>query len=119
MDNLRINFLNITNQQPHPDQKGYEIYYFRSREQADHFEELLKEKELFYERDEQRQSSSTIFLFGVKTKDIEKIDPLNYLALGRFRKPMIADKNARWVVVFIGLGLLVFALIGFILSNRS
>jgi hypothetical protein len=118
MDNLRINFLNITNQQPHPDRKGYEIYYFRTPEQANHFEELLKEKDLFYERGEQGQSSSTVYLFGVKTKDIEKIDPLNYLALGRFRKPMIPDKKARWVVVLIGLGLLLFALIGFFLSNR-
>jgi hypothetical protein len=118
MDNLRINFLNITNQQPHPDQKGYEIYYFRTPEQANHFEELLKEKGLFYERGIQGQGQSAVHLFGVKSKDIEKIDPLNYLALGRYRKPMIPDKNARIVVVIIGLGLLLFALIGFVLSNR-
>lgn len=116
MDPLRISIFNITNQQPHPTKEGYEVYYFRQLNQADLFEALLKEGSFFFERARQPHTRGTMYLFGVKSKDIESIDKLNYRALGEFRKPMIRDNASRYIVIIVGV-LIVFAAIVGALMN--
>lgn len=120
MDPFRSKFLyKFTNQMPHPDRKGYEVYHFTSLDEADFFENQLKEKNLFYERAEDSINQKTIHLFGVKSDDLSAVDSANYLTKGTFRKPMVADKTARYFLVFFGLGVIVFAIIGFFISaNR-
>lgn len=102
---------------PHPERRGYEVYHFHKIEEADFFEDLLKKKNLFYERAEDQIKDTTIYLFGVKSDDMDAVDSANYLTKGTFRKNMVSDKFLRYLLVILGLGLIGFAFLGYYLSN--
>jgi hypothetical protein len=118
MDPFRSKFfLKFTNQMPHPERRGYEIYHYKNIEEADYFESLLKEKNLFYERDEDQINGIPIYLFGVKSEDMDQVDTANYLAKGKFRANIVSNKFWRYALVLLGLALIAFAFLGYYLSN--
>jgi hypothetical protein len=120
MDPFRSKFLyKFTNQMPHPERKGYEVYHFGTLAEADFFENQLKEKKLFYERAEDVINDKTIYLFGVKADDMDAVDSANFLTKGTYRNPMVTDKTLRFALVIFGLAIIAFAVIGYIISNSN
>jgi len=118
MDPFRSKFfLKFTNQMPHPERRGYEVYHFYKIEEADFFEDQLKQKNLFYERAEDQVRDSTIYLFGVKSDDMDAVDSANYLTKGKFRTNIVSNKFWRYTLVLFGLALIAFAFLGYYLSN--
>jgi len=110
LDNLDIS-LGFTNYYRHPTRKNYMIIEYKVIEHADYFESLIKEKKFFYERDEDSK-----LLFAVRLGDFDAVNRLNFETRGKFRKPMIRDKGARWVIVIMGFVLVLFAILSFLMS---
>lgn len=117
LDNLTIPILSLVNHQSHPTRPGYLVYYFKQREHAEYFEEMMKEKGLFYERFDEFRNKEHIYWFGVREQDHDAVEIINYTVKGKFRQPLIKDKGARYVVLGVGVLAILLAIIGAIISN--
>jgi hypothetical protein len=109
--------LRVANYQKHPTNDLYKVFFFYKKEQADFFASLLEENKLFFERDEDVKNGEPIYLFAIKTKDLEKVYTLNNIAIGKYRGNLIKSKYGRAFVVAFGLFIVLFALIGYLLSR--
>lgn len=109
--------LNVTNSQDHPTDDMFKVFHFKTKEQASYFEELLKEKSIHFESDEEFAHGKTLYLFGIRKNDIDAVTKLNYLAIGKFRKPFIANSSFKWFVLILGASVLALALVGFFLKK--
>ena len=108
---------NVTNFSEHPSNSLYTVYKFKSGEESNTFQELLEKASLFYEADEAENSYGPIFVVAVKNKDEKLATKLNYLALGKYRKPIIENKVTRVIIYAILIVILSIATLGFFLSK--
>jgi hypothetical protein len=67
---------------------------------ADHFQLLLQENSIPFERDN-GESTEEIILFGIKKEHYDRAVKLNFLAWGKHRKPLIQNKFAGWLLILI------------------
>jgi len=109
-------FTNITN---HPTDEGYDVYKYKMQEQADYFVQMLEEKNIKFERhSEKDERGMTIYYVAVRKSVSSVANHLNFLAIGKYRKPFIPDRALRIVVVAISVFLIAFAIAGYFISNR-
>lgn len=109
--------LNVTNCQDHPSNEAYKVFHFFSKEEADYFESLLNEKKISFERDEEFAKEKMMYLFGIHVSDYKKVNKLNYLTIGKYRKPLIKNNFLKWFILLFGFSLLLFALISFFMNK--
>ena len=117
LDNLE-NILNITNYRDHPTRPGYTVFHSFDENYAHDFKKLLEENNIWFETDTDKKDGKTIYLFGVRNSDLKKVVKLNYLVIGKYRKPFIPNKFFRWFVVLLGIFLVFVAIIGYLKSNH-
>lgn len=100
----------------HPTNRKKKVFFFKDPEHAAYFESLLRENNFKYEVQVDEEGDNTIY-FGVATSDFEKVKKLNFLTIGKFRKPFIPDKSFRLILIIISMGVLLTAIIGAIVSS--
>jgi hypothetical protein len=108
---------NITNYADHPSNPLYLVYKFKTIEESKTFQELLAESSLFYEADEAENVYGALYVVAVKNKDESLATKLNYLAIGKYRKPIVNNIVVRTIIYAITVVILGFALVGFYLSS--
>lgn len=106
----------LVNIKDHPTNQKKKVFYYKEREQADHFENLLIKEALYFEKQIDEAGDQTIY-FGVRTTDFERVKKLNYLTIGHFRKPFIPDKAFRIILILVSLMVLGLAIAGALLSE--
>ncbi len=116
MDDMSEGILQVTNHRNHPTNPYYKVFFFYIDEQADYFESLLNEKNIWYERDLDTSRGKNMHLFGIKMTHLKEVDQLNYLAIGKYRKPIFENKTLRYGVVVFGVFLIILGIIGYFLS---
>jgi len=116
MDDMNEGILRVTNHQTHPTNKNYKVFFFYIEEQADYFESLLKEKGIWFERDQEDNKGKMMYLFGIKMTNVREVNQLNYLAIGKYRKPIFQNKAVRYGIVIFGVVMLIMGVIGYFLS---
>jgi hypothetical protein len=116
LDNLE-NILNITNYREHPTRPGYTVFHFFDDKQAEDFKKLLSDKAIWFETDTDKKDNKTIYLFGVRNSDLKTAVMLNYLVIGKYRKPFIPNAFFRWFVIFLGLAVVTLAIIGYLKTS--
>lgn len=92
------------------------VLFFDHRKQADLFESLLVQYDIFFERDLDERKSFFVY-YAVKKIDFENVKILNDEAKSKIRKPFIPDNFLRYTVLalfFIAFGL---AVAGYIAAN--
>lgn len=109
--------LRVTNYQNHPTNNAYKVFFFYNKEQANYFVSLLKEKNIWFEQDEDVKANAPIYLFGIKKKDLEKVHVINNITIGKFREKLIPSKAGRIVVIVIGLSIIIFSILGYFMSK--
>ncbi len=114
---LSIPILTLMNHQPHPTRPGYLVYHFKMKAHADYFEELLLGEGLYHERFDEERKGEWVYWFGVREQDHDPVEIINYTVKGKFRKPLIKDKAARMFVIAFGILIILFAIVGAIMSN--
>lgn len=110
----RIGTLGLVNYKEHPVDNRYKVFNFNTKAEADYFEQLLNEKKITYEKDQEKVEDKavinlvpsegkmmTMFLFAVNQRDFDKAQKANYLVSAKYRQPTIKNKYLR-------IGLLVF-----------
>ena len=113
MDNIDEGMIKLTNHNDHPTNKAYKVFFFYKEEQSNFFKKTLEEENIFYEYGEDENSRGKIFLFGVRKTDNLKVSKLNYITLGKFRDPFIKQKWAQYLVIFLSIFIVLFAIISF------
>ena len=109
--------IRVANYQNHPTNDFYKVFFFYEEAQADFFEGLLKEANIWYERSLGEKKGEPLHLFGIKKKDLNKVYRLNNIAIGKFRRKFVPNKYQRIAVVLVGFIIVLIALIGFIKSR--
>ncbi|MGV6861612.1 MAG: hypothetical protein ACWA41_07555 [Putridiphycobacter sp.] len=128
----RIGTLGLVNYKDHPTDNRFKIFNFNSLDEANYFETLILDKRIKFEKDtEEVENKSTInlvpsngemmtmYLFAVDQRDFEKAQQANFLVSAKFRKPTINNKFIKWTLLLVFLGSLIFALIGYFISNSQ
>jgi len=100
----------------HPTQKDYRVFNFNSLKEADLFEEKLKAARIIYERDVEEHEKEPLYLFGVHYRDFAKAQDANFMVSAETRKPLIPNGFLRYGFILIVLGIITFALIGYMKS---
>ena len=113
MDHL----FDLTNYRIHPSDKSYNVYHFTKPEQAAYFETLLIEYKLHFERYNEKKGDRLVYYFGIKRVDENTSNQLNNLTLGRYRRKFIPDRTIRLGIMFLSVGILLLAIVGFIKSR--
>ena len=106
-------FVNIKD---HPTNQKKRVFFYKDTEQADYFENLLIQEQLYFEKQIDTEGDQTIY-FGIKSTDFERVKKLNYLTIGHFRKPFIPDRAFRIILIIISLFVLGLAIAGALLSS--
>lgn len=106
----------LVNINEHPTNVKKKVFFYKDLEQAHHFENLLRESKIKFEKQIDEEGDQTIY-FGVNKADFERVKKLNYLTIGHFRKPFIPDAYLRYFVITISIIILVFAFVGAWLNN--
>lgn len=105
--------INLTNLKDHPHDPHRMAYFFKHNEHANYFEGLLVEYKIKYEKHVEEE----INYFIIKKSDRKTTDRLNYLCIGKFRKPFIPDKLFGYVLIVISFLILALAITGAVVSN--
>jgi len=106
--------INLTNQTDHPKDPHKTAYFFKQNEHANYFESLLIEHKIKFEKHIEEE----INYFIVRRSDENITKNLNYLCIGKFRKPFIPDKMIGYVMIVISLLIIGMAITGAIVSNK-
>jgi hypothetical protein len=109
--------LRVTNYKDHPTNQFYKVFFFYKEEQANYFEELLKEKNIFFERDEDLKLGESIYLFAIKKKDLTVVYRLNNIVIGKFRGKFISNKYGRIALIIFGFAVIAVAIMGYFKSR--
>jgi hypothetical protein len=108
--------LRVTNHQNHPTSKYHKVFFFYIEEQASYFEALLQERNIWFEKGSELNKEKMMYLFGIKLTNVREVDQLNYLAIGKYRKPIFENKYLRYGVVLFGAIIILLGIIGYFLS---
>lgn len=108
---------NFTNKLRHPTQDQMVVYRFYDRRQADTFTELLVDSGIDFEAQVDEDDERKPTYFGVKRVLEERVDRLNYLAIGKHRDKFIAAAPIRWITLTIALVVLLLAIFGAITQS--
>ncbi|MBK9176683.1 MAG: hypothetical protein IPM46_10195 [Flavobacteriales bacterium] len=103
---------NLTNYAEHPTEPGWLIFRFREDGQAAEFVQLLQADGLRHERDTE---GGPPYMVAVKQHHRSVAVRLNYIVLGRHRKPFLADAVLRWGVIALVTAIILLALVGALL----
>jgi hypothetical protein len=100
----------------HPTNRNKKVFYFKVHQHANYFENLLIEEKIVYEKQLDEEGDQTIY-YGVRIADFEHAKRLNYLTIGKFRKPFIPDRSFRIILFLVSIIILGMAIAGAIISN--
>jgi hypothetical protein len=105
--------LGLVNYVQHPTNPNYIVYRFAEKGRAESFEAALKEQDIWYEKDKEDKRGKEYTLFGIHKTDFKRTEKLNYTVEAKHKKPFIPFLGLRMIVLFIGLGLLTLAIVGY------
>ncbi len=123
----RIGTLGLVNYKDHPTDNRYKVFNFNTKAEADYFEQLLKEKNIWYEKDEEEVEDKGVinlvpsegktinmYLFAIKQRDFDKVQKINYLVSAKFRQPTIKNKYLRIGLLIFFFLVLILGIIGYL-----
>ena len=117
LDDMNEGFLQVTNHKEHPSNKAYKVFFFYSKQESDYFKFLLEENNIFYEQDTDKTKRGSIYLFGIRKTDLKKVGKLNYATLGKFRKPIFANKKLKYFILVLGVFILLITFISYLMNK--
>lgn len=112
------NLFNLTNYREHPEEKDYQVFFFYNLDQAAFFETQLINEGISFETVKEEEAEKTVVLFGIHKRDFRRAQIQNDLSFAAFKKPFISNKFIRYSILFITIGLIIFALFGYFISEN-
>lgn len=94
------------------------VINYNSLEEAEMFEQLIKETGIYYEKAEEEVEDYTMYLFAVHEKDFDKAQKINFKVHGTHRSPMIKHRGFRWAIVIFFFLVLGLAIVGYVKNTK-
>jgi len=111
--------VNLTNFYDHPGDNRFLVFKFFDEKVAEEFKSLLDEQAINYETDQSYNEANNLALFvAVNKSDREKATKANYLAFGKYRKPMIPNKILRYGFLIVVFLMIALAIVGALISSK-
>lgn len=114
----RIGVLGLVNYINHPTDKGYKVFNFNTKREADLFEEELNKNRVTYERDVEDHESETMYLFAVRQQDFDKAQSANFAVSAKTRSHIIPFAFLRYALILFVLSAVSFAIYSAYMSNK-
>lgn len=91
--------IQLTNYVPHPTNEEYVVFMFHVSEMAAHFEMLLDRELIKFEKSIDDDHEPVRTLYAIRRSRLKQALPLNFEAIGKYRKPMINNGFWRWLLI--------------------
>ena len=108
--------MKLLNVNDHPRNSNKKVFFFKDQLLADHFEQLMLEQNIDFEKQIDEEGDRCIY-FGIRKSDYKAVQNLNFLTHGKFRKPFIQDPFFKYLLLAVTIGSICLAIIGAILSS--
>ncbi len=102
----------LPNYKEHPTKDHYLIFSFTKRQTAATFEDNLNQNNIPFEKDEDEHGVEEVFFYAIRTYYRKEAVKQNLLALAKHRKPLIANKILKYVILAIFFLLLLGVIVG-------
>lgn len=105
--------LGLVNFVKHPSDPDYIVFRFADINRANDFEKTLKERKIWFEKGEEARPARTYYLFGVRNRDYDIVQKINYEVEARNRNYIIGNKVFRWSLILFMTALITLAAVGY------
>ncbi|HET6245844.1 MAG: hypothetical protein H0V01_12315 [Bacteroidetes bacterium] len=107
--------IDFTNYKIHSTKKDFMVFHFDHKDQSLYFEQLLTQNNLFFEKHLENEKNFLVY-YGIRKSDFTKVNELNNISNGKFRKPFISDKYLRYTVLSLFFIMMALAVTGMIVN---
>lgn len=114
---MKLSALDFTNYREHPSDNRYQIIFFKTVHESEYFKQLLEENKINFEFHNDDSEPNYKYFFAVNKLDMNVVKELNYLAIGKFRKPFIESNILRLVLFVVMITAMSLGVIGFIINS--
>jgi hypothetical protein len=111
--------MGLVNYRQHPTNVNFMVYRFKDIERANTFEELLLKEGLWYERSNPVEDERQLYMFAVEKKHFQKTQKINFTTEAKHKQFLIANNATRYLFVFVMLGILSLATMGYCESRKK
>jgi hypothetical protein len=108
--------ISTINFQDHPTNRNIKVFFFSNVEHANHFESLLQEQSIDFEKQIDEDGDQRIY-YGIHIRHFKESKRLNYLTIGKFRNKFIPDLFFRILLISISLLVVGLSIAGALLSD--
>jgi hypothetical protein len=109
--------LDFTNWREHPSDNRYTIFFFKTKEESDFFENLLKLNNIWFEPNIDLDEPTYQYYFAVNKTTNKEVIKLNHLTIGEYRSPLIENSYLRYGLVIGMMLIMTLAIIGYLKSH--
>lgn len=115
MDNRveHLTDLGLVNYVQHPSNPNYIVFRFADLNRANEFEKVLKENNIWFERNQEQGRMRMFYLFGIHYRDFKQVQAYNYAVEAKHRSFLIKNTLFRWLILLITIGICTLAIIGY------
>lgn len=106
--------MRIVNFYEHPGDNRYTIFQYGLEEHADHFQMLLEERKIPFERYLDEEQDPAVTLFGIENVHRGNAENCNYLCHAKYRRRMIPNRFLGVLMVIVTGLFVLLAIIGYL-----
>lgn len=114
---MNISALDFTNYREHPSDNRYQIFFYKTANEAKYFMQLLNDNKIKFDYHEDANEPTYQYYFAVNKIDMNVVKNLNYLAIGKYRKPIIGNNILRILLFIVMITVMSLGIIGYIKSH--
>ncbi len=108
--------ISTINFQEHPTNRNVKVFFYTNLEHANHFESLLNDKSIEFEKQIDDQGDQRIY-YGIHISHFNDAKHLNYLTIGKFRNKFIPDVFFRYLLITVSILVVGLSIAGALLSE--
>jgi len=108
--------ISTINFQEHPTNRNVKVFYYTKLEHANHFESLLIEQFIKFEKQVDTDGDQRIY-YGIHISHFNDAKRLNYLTIGKFRSKFIPDTFFRYLLIGISILVVGLSILGAFLAE--
>ncbi len=114
---MNLPSFDFTNWRNHPTDNRYTIFFFKTRNESDYFENELTRNKIKFEYHFDDDEPTYKYYYAVNKVNEKAVIKLNHLAVGAYRKPFIQINFLRYTLIIAMIIILGIGIIGYFKSH--
>lgn len=108
-----MSLIDLTNYSEHPTQPGWMVFRYPT---VEHAKEMVSQLEAAGLQSESDLLDGPPYMVGTRIGSRSTAERLNYVVLGKFRKPFIYNRFLKWAIIIFTLAILALAIGGLLVQ---